>query len=51
MPAAVIDDMPLFESSAICAYIADQTQDIDLIAKPGTWSRALHDQWVLFDLT
>ncbi len=51
MPAAVIDGMPLFESSAICAYIADQTQDIDLIAKPGTWSRALHDQWVLFNLT
>ena len=51
MPAAVIDGMPLFESSAICTYIADQTKDVDLIAKPGTWSRALHDQWVLFNLT
>ena len=51
MPAAVIDGMPLFESSAISTYIADQTQDVDLIAKPGTWSRALHDQWVLFNLT
>ncbi|MFB3106112.1 MAG: hypothetical protein ACE1ZA_14505, partial [Pseudomonadales bacterium] len=23
----------------------------DLVAKPGTWSRALHDQWVCFALT
>ena len=43
MPAAIINGMALFESSAICNYIADQTKDIDLIAKPGTWSRALHD--------
>ena len=51
MPAAVFDGMPLFESSAICTYMADQTKDVDLIAKPGTWSRALHDQCVLFNLT
>ena len=51
MPAVVIDGMPLFESSAICTYIADKSKDVDLIAKPGTWSRALHDQWVLFNLT
>ena len=51
MPAAIINGMALFESSAICNYIADQTKDIDLIAKPGTWSRAQHDQWTYFNLT
>ena len=51
MPAAFIDGMPLFESSAICNYIADQTKEVNLIAKTGTWSRALHDQWVLFNFT
>ena len=51
MPAAFIDGMPLFESSAICNYIADQTKEVNLIAKTGTWSRALHDQWLLFNFT
>ena len=51
MPAAIIDGMPLFESSVICNYIADQSKEINLIAKTGTWSRALHDQWVLFNFT
>ena len=51
MPAAIINGMALFESSAICNYVADQTKDIDLIAKPGTWSRAQHDQWTYFNLT
>ena len=51
MPAAFIDGMRLFESSAICNYIADQTKEVNLIAKTGTWSRALHDQWVLFNFT
>ena len=51
IPAAFVDGMPLFESSAICNYIADQTTKVNLIAKSGTWSRALHDQWVLFNFT
>ncbi len=51
MPAALIDGRPLFESSAICDYIADQAKEINLIAKSGTWSRALHDQWVMFNYT
>ena len=51
MPAAMIDGKPLFESSAICTFIAEQTQHIDLIAKQGTWSRAQHDQWVCFNLS
>ena len=51
MPAALIDGKPLFESSAICDYIADKVKEVNLIAKNGTWSRALHNQWVLFNYT
>lgn len=51
VPAAIIDGKPLFEAAAICTYIADQFPEKDLIAKPGTWSRALHNQWTSFCLT
>lgn len=51
LPAAIIDGRPLFESAAISTAIADLVPDKDLVAKPGTWSRALHDQWVCFALT
>jgi len=51
LPAAIIDGKPLFESAAIAAAIADLVPEQNLIAKPGTWSRTLHDQWVLFALT
>ena len=51
MPAAMIDGKPLFESSAICTFIAEQTKHVDLIAKQGAWSRAQHDQWVCFNLS
>ena len=51
VPAAIIDGKPLFESAAICAAIADRVPEKNLIAKPGTWDRSLHDQWVLFVLT
>lgn len=51
LPAALIDGRPLYESAAICTAIADLVPDRDLIAKPGSWSRALHDQWVSFALT
>ena len=47
----MIDGKPLFESSAICTFIAEQTKHVDLIAKQGTWSRAQHDQWVCFNLS
>ena len=39
------------ESAAICTFIADQFPDTGLIANPGTWARAQHDQWVSFALT
>ncbi len=51
LPVAVIDGKPLFESAAISAAIADLVPERRLIAAPGTWSRALHDQWVMFALT
>ncbi len=51
VPAVVIDGKALIESAAICTYIADQFPEKGLIAKPGTWQRALHDQWVCFCLS
>jgi len=50
LPAAIIDGKPLFESAAIATAIADLVPERNLVAKPGTWSRALHDQWVCFAL-
>lgn len=51
LPAAIINGHPLFESAVIAATIADLVPEKNLIARPGTWSRTLHDQWVLFALT
>ena len=51
VPAIVIDGKPLIESAAICTYLADQFPEKRLIASPGTWERALHDQWVSFCLS
>jgi len=51
LPAALFDGKPLFESAAICTYIADLVPEKGLIAASGTWERALHDQWVAFCLT
>ena len=50
VPAALIDGRPLFESAAICTAIADLVPERNLIGRPGSWSRALHDQWVHFAL-
>ena len=51
IPAAVIDGRALFESAAICTYVADRAPAANLIAKPGTFARAEHDQWVAFCLS
>ena len=51
LPVAIIDGRPLFESAAIATAIADLSPDSRLIAGSGSWSRALHDQWVSFALT
>ncbi len=44
LPAAIINGKPLFESAAIATAIADLVPEKELVAKPGTWSRTLHDQ-------
>ena len=51
LPAAVVDGRPLFESAAICTYVADKVPERGLVGAPGTWERALHDQWVQFNLS
>jgi len=48
IPAAVINDVVLFESSAICNYLCDLESDKKFLAVSGTVKRALHDQWVSF---
>lgn len=51
LPALEVDGRPLFESAAIATWLADQKPEQGLAHKPGTWERALHDQWVSFALT
>jgi glutathione S-transferase len=51
LPAAIINGRPLFESAAIVTAIADLVPEKALIARPGTWNRNLHYQWVCFALT
>src|SRR5262245_61562155 len=51
LPATIIDGKPLFESAAIVTAIADLVPEKNLIAKPGSWARNLHYQWVCFALT
>jgi glutathione S-transferase len=51
VPALVVDGKPLFESAAIATWIADQRPENGIAHKPGTWERALHDQWVSFALS
>ncbi len=50
IPALDVDGKGLFESAAICTYLADQHPGKELIAPSGTWERALHDQWTSFAL-
>ncbi|WP_371372607.1 glutathione S-transferase family protein [Thalassotalea aquiviva] len=51
LPAIVVDGHAMFESSAICTYLADKYPEKGLIPKAGTWARAMHEQWVSFALT
>lgn len=51
LPALKEDGRSLFESAAICTWLADRHADKGLIAPSGTWERALHDQWAAFTLS
>jgi glutathione S-transferase len=51
LPALRDAGRPLFESAAICNWLADSHPEAGLIAPSGTWARALHDQWVAFTLS
>ena len=48
IPALVDGDLTLFESAAICTYLADKYPEKGFIPKVGTKARALHDQWMYF---
>lgn len=50
LPGLVDDGRPLFESAAICTWLADSHPEKGLVAPSGSWERALHDQWVSFCL-
>jgi glutathione S-transferase len=50
VPAIIEDGRGLFESAAICTWLADSHPEKGLIAPSGSWERALHDQWVSFCL-
>jgi glutathione S-transferase len=51
LPGFLADGRPLFESAAISTWCADRKPEKGLAHKPGSWERALHDQWVSFALT
>lgn len=51
LPAIEDDGRPLFESAAICTWLADKHSEKGLSWEAGSWERALHDQWVSFALT
>jgi glutathione S-transferase len=48
IPAAIVDGVVLFESSAICNYLCDVNSESGLIPLSSTPQRAIHDQWVSF---
>lgn len=48
VPVLVDGELVMSESIAICLYLADKYADRQLIPKPGTSQRAVHDQWLLF---
>lgn len=51
IPALDVDGRGLFESAAICNYLADSRPEQGLSHPSGTWERARQDQWSFFALT
>jgi glutathione S-transferase len=48
VPALVDGDVTLFESSAICLYLADRFPEKHLAPPPGSTERGYYYQWMLF---
>ena len=51
LPAMTDGDLTLFESAAICTYLADKVPTSRLAPAAGTRERAIYDQWVSFAVT
>lgn len=51
LPAITDNGRPLFESAAICTWLADSHPEKGLVAPSGTWERAQHDQWCAYIMT
>jgi glutathione S-transferase len=51
VPSISVDSYSLAETSAICAWLADQYSDRGLIPSAGSRARGTHDQWLSFALT
>lgn len=48
VPALVDGDLTMFESGAICAYLADKFADARLAPPPGTAARGMYYQWMFY---
>jgi glutathione S-transferase len=48
VPALVDGDLQIFESAAICAYLADKFPEKRLAPAPGTAARGLYYQWMVY---
>jgi glutathione S-transferase len=48
VPALVDGDLALFESAAICAYLADKFPEKRLAPPVGTPERGLYSQWIVY---
>ncbi len=50
VPALVDGDVTMFESAAICSYLADKHPEKRMAPPLGTPARALYEQWLFFGM-